>query len=669
MGLTNFTSDTDDDQTGSGPLGSGHGGTSGNVNVPAMPPMPGPGSDIHELLINYNDRFKNATPALFRDKLIEQTLAVLIRKDKPNPLIVGPAGVGKTRIVEEIARMIAIDHPTVPTALQGKIVYELPMASLVAGAGIVGQLEQRVTDLVNFAIDPSNNAVLFIDEIHVLAESENQTYQKIAQILKPALARGDMHVIGATTAQEARAFDDDPAFQRRFSRLIVDELTREQTIEILRSANASYMAHHNYRVLVSDEMLVLVAAIADELGKASQHRPDNAVTLLDQTLADVVVAHGAAIARAQQAGDQAIVQALQGMTNLSLTEQKIRGVALRLASGVAEKAPYNEQALRDSLSSMYGQDEVLEELLEALRRDQLGAFARTRPMAWMLAGPSGVGKTETVKRISQHLTGQAPIMLNMGDYSNEHDISKLNGSGPGYVGSQSNKELPFDTLESNPYRVILLDEIEKAHRSVHRLLLTALDEGWMRMSDGKIIDFSKVTIIATTNAAREIMGRPSIGFSVCSNAAARPDKQSLVKALKEHFDAEFLGRFQQIIAYAPITRDVYAQILNNAYGRERNRLLAENPRLGMMVPSLDASVLAATVDVTYLVEQGARPAERAARELIEDSIIASQQQHFANLAGEPNSANSNSENHSEDVAASPEPTQSAEAHDETSTTH
>jgi len=664
MGLTNFTSDTDDDQTG-----TGHGGASGGANVPAMPPMPGPGSDIHDLLINYNDRFRNATPALFRDKLIEQTLAVLIRKDKPNPLIVGPAGVGKTRIVEEIARMIATDHPTVPVSLRGKTLYELPMASLVAGAGIVGQLEQRVTDLVNFATDSSNNAVLFIDEIHVLAESENPTYQKIAQILKPALARGDMHVIGATTAKEARAFDDDPAFQRRFSRLIVDELTREQTIEVLRSASVGYMAHHNYRVLVSDEMLVLVAAVADELGKASQHRPDNAVTLLDQTLADVVVAHGTAVARAQEAGDQALVQALQGMNNLSLTEQKIRGVALRLASGVAEKAPYNEQALRASLSSMYGQDEVLEKLLEALRRDQLGAFARTRPMAWMLAGPSGVGKTETAKRISEHLTGQAPIMLNMGDYSNEHDISKLNGSGPGYVGSQSNKELPFDTLESNPYRVILLDEIEKAHRSVHRLLLTALDEGWMRMSDGKIIDFSKVTIIATTNAAREIMSNASVGFSMCSNAAGRPDKQRLVNALHEHFDSEFLGRFQQLVAYAPITRDVYTQILNDAYDRERVRLLTEHPRLGMVVPSLDASVLAATVDETYLAEQGARPAERAARKLIEDAIIASQQQQFANLADEPNSATSSTENHSEDVAASPEAGQAAEDRDENSPIH
>ncbi|HEU5223087.1 MAG TPA: AAA family ATPase [Candidatus Lumbricidophila sp.] len=624
MGLSNFTSSNDDDDQNNN-SGSG----SGFPGLPGLPPMSNAtksGFDVEDVLVNYNERFKTASPALFREKVIEQALTVLIRKDKPNALLVGPAGVGKTRIVEEIARMIATHHVGVPAALRDKTIYELPIASLVAGAGIVGQLESRVAELVDFATDSSNNVVLFIDEIHVLGDNRDPIYSKIAQMLKPALARGDMHVIGATTAQESRKLDDDPAFQRRFSRLIVDELTREQTVSVLMNARTTYMAHHQYKVTVTDEITALVATIADEYSRASQHRPDNAVTLLDQALADVVVSHGTAIAQATARGDQAVAQALQSIPTLSLTEAKLRAVAMKLASGVAEKSMFDAVALRESMRSIKGQDDVLDELVDTLRRDDLGAFPRKHPVAWMLAGPSGAGKTETVKRISNQLTGQKPIILNMGEYAHNHDVSKLIGAGPGYVGSDSNKELPFDTLESNPYRVILLDEIEKADRAVHRLLLTALDDGWMRMADGKIVDFSKATIIATTNAARDVIGKQPMGFSSNPHSTKLSGAQ-LTAALKEFFDAEFLGRFQKLVAYSPITRELYREILESAYERERQRLLDEKPRLGAQLAPLSDPLLDETVQSTFLPELGARPAERAARRLIEDALLAAQQQN------------------------------------------
>lgn len=621
MGISNFTApkDDDDNNAASGLAGALTAALGGNAG-PAGNGAP----DVTDLLIDYNAKFKTASPALFREKIVEQALAVLIRRDKPNPLLVGPAGVGKTRIVEEVARLIATGSPVVPSALRDKTVYELPISSLVAGAGIVGQLEARVAGLVDFASDPASKAILFIDEIHVLADTRDPVYSKIAQILKPALARGEMHVIGATTGQEGRALGDDPAFQRRFARLIVDELTREQTVRILHGARGAYVSHHGNAVTVSDAMLETIAVVADETSRADQHRPDTAVTLMDQALADVVVAHSAAIAKAQASGNRNALQALQAMPVLSLTEAKLRSVALRLASGVAVKAQLDEQALIDSLAQLEGQGEAVAELLDALRRDRLGAFPRTRPVAWMLAGPSGSGKTETVKRIAAHLTGQEPIMLNMGEYAHAHDISKLVGAGPGYVGSTSNRELPFDTLESNPYRVILLDEIEKADRSVHRLLLTALDEGWMRMADGRSVDFSKATIVATTNAAREAIGKNPVGFQATGACGARLTQAQLASALKESFDAEFLGRFQKLLAYAPITREVYGRILGAAYSRERSRLLTESPRLGALVPDLDQALLEQTVQGTFLPEQGARPAERAARALVEDAIIAGQ---------------------------------------------
>lgn len=616
MGLSNFTND-DDDQNGNGPGGPGG---------PALPPLPPMGNvngamnDVTEMLINYNERFEKADPALFRDALIQQTISVLIGKNKPNPLLVGPAGVGKTRITEEIARAIATKSPLIPKQLRKATIYELPLSNLVAGAGILGQLEERLAMLVDFATEPKNRAILFIDEIHLLQDKNDSTYKKISQILKPALARGDMRLIGATTMNEAKSFDNDPAFQRRFTRLVVDELTREQTVQVLFSARQSYEAHYKHQVTIADDVLTKLAVIADENSRATSHRPDNALTLLDRAMADEVVSHSTKIAKADEAGNQLVVKALTGLT-LHLDEGKLRNIAVRLMTGLASKEPFDELRVREQLTRIKGQDDIVDDLIDALRRDDLGAFPRTRPMAWMFAGPSGVGKTEAAKIIAQELTNQPPIMLNMGEYNTQWDASKLTGSGPGYVGSESDRELPFDTLESNPYRVILLDEIEKAHPVIHRLFLTALDEGWMRMANGKVIDFSKSIIIATTNAAREAMNRNPVGFQA-SAEPSRMSRQELTKALQAHFDAEFLGRFTKLVAFAALSLETYEEILVTAYERERERIAESDPRTAALIPQpIDPDKLARLVNETYLVDQGARPAGQAARQLIEDAVI------------------------------------------------
>lgn len=612
----NFTDDDDDDTPG-GPGGPGR---------PSLPSMGGAAQqvdDVTDILINYNDRFKTADPAMFRDQLIQLTMSVLISKSKPNPMLVGSAGVGKTRIVEEIARLIATDSTLVPPAMKKATVWELPLSSLVAGAGIVGELESRVAAVVDFATDPKNNAVIFVDEIHLL-QSNDTTYRKVAQILKPALARGDMRLIGATTAQEARGLDDDPAFARRFSRIVVDELTRDQTVEVLRSASAALHSHYGFAVGVADETLPEIARIADENSKASEHRPDSALTLMDRAMGDTVVEHRTLIAEAEASGDQVYAAQLKALTPVPLTKEKALSVALRLATGIPSKTPFDEALARDQLMRIKGQDEAVEEVMVAMRRDALGAFPRSRPMTWIFAGPSGVGKTEATKIIARALTGQEPIMLNMGEYHTSHDASKIIGSGPGYVGSDSNKELPFDTLESNPYRVILLDEIEKADRTIHRLLLTALDEGWMRMASGKVVDFSKAIVIATTNAGREVLGgRTPAGFSSGNEPVRALPRRDVVKALEEHFDAEFLGRFMHVLAFKPINEGVYAEILATAYSRERERIVSTMPRnAALLPPALPANVLQDSVRSTYQRTLGARPAENEARRLIEDALMA-----------------------------------------------
>jgi ATP-dependent Clp protease ATP-binding subunit ClpA len=615
MGLSNFTND-DDANNGTGPGGPG---------LPALPPMgalTGPNADVSDMLIDYNERFKDADPAMFRDGLILQTISVLIGKSKPNPLLVGPAGVGKTRIVEDIARMIANKDALIPKRLRKATIYELPLANLVAGAGIVGQLEERLAELVDFVTDRKNNAILFIDEIHLLQDKHDPTYKKISQILKPALARGDMRLIGATTMNEAKSFDNDPAFQRRFTRLVVDELTREQTVQVLFSARPAFVTHYKGEVAIDDDVLTKLAVIADENSRATSHRPDNALTLLDRAMADTVVAHSARVAKAQESGNQVVIQALQNIKVLNLDESKLRNVAVRLMTGLASKEAFDEVRVRTQLDRIKGQDAIVDELIDALRRDDLGAFPRTRPMAWMFAGPSGVGKTEAAKIIAQELTGQPPIMLNMGEYNTQWDASKLTGSGPGYVGSDSDRELPFDTLESNPYRVILLDEIEKAHQVIHRLFLTALDEGWMRMANGKVVDFSKTIIIATTNAARDAITKKPVGFQAAAEPS-RMSRQALTKALKEHFEPEFLGRFTKLIAFDALSTETYEEILVAAYGRERDRIAESDPRTAALIPQpIDPDILARTVEETYLVDQGARPAGQAARQLIEDAVIA-----------------------------------------------
>lgn len=623
------TQDDDDDQNnnqGGGGFGPGPGGI-------IMPPT-GDLDDVTEMLIDYNERFKSASPALFRDDVIRQTLSVLISRNKPNPMLIGPAGVGKTRIVEEIARRIATGHHTIPDMLKGYTVYELPLNNIVAGAGIRGQLEERVTALVNHLSDPKVKAVLFIDEIHQLGKSSSgdvsdHSLSKVSQMLKPALARGDIHVIGATTLQESRGFDHDPALQRRFQRLIVDELTREQTVEILKGARVSLMGHYKNKVTVDDATLEAAAVVADRYSGSASHRPDSALTLLDRTMADILVGHQHALALAHANNDQNSVQALQSLTTLPVTETKLKNLAIRLITGMAQRPVFDRTAIMNGLSKLKGQDDVLGELVEVLAREQLDIFPRVKPTAWMLAGPSGVGKTESVKLISDRLTGQEPIRLNMSEYHNRHDTAKILGSPPGYVGSDSNKELPFDTLESNPYRVILLDEFEKASEEVHRLFLNALDEGSMQMASGKKIDFSKAIVVATTNAAREAMTRRSIGFQATS-ASTSMSRQELTKALQDVFPPELLGRFSQIVAFHPIDREVYTEVLLAAYERERTRILVESPRWSSAIPqSIDPDVLERTVTETYLADQGARPAEAAARRLIEDGLLAHQAQQSA----------------------------------------
>lgn len=609
MGLNNFTGST----------GSG-GNTGGSTGTPPIPSAPsaaglfGKQIDVNDYLINYNIKYKNAGPTLFRENIVEQTLSVLDGKYKPNALLIGAAGVGKTKIVEDIAFRIANNDPIIPPRLQGATIYELPLSGLVAGAGIVGEQEERLKAIIDFASDPKNNAILFIDEIHMICDSHSTTYDKIAQQLKPALARGDMRVIGATTLQESGKFFTDPAFNRRFSRIIVDEFTRDQTIEILKNLKPTFFKHYRNKILIDDDTLVNVATIADQFTFAGSHRPDTAITLLDRACSDALMLRTRMEIDAQN--DPALLQAIRSVPLVPLTEKQIKTTAHTLMTGHAKKEDLDLEKLKENLQVIKGQDDILDKVIEQLVSYDKNLYPKKKPLTLLFAGSSGVGKTEITKIIAESMTGVPPIILNMTEYHSSASINRIIGSPAGYAGCDSDAELPFDCLESNPYQIILLDEFEKCNISVQRLFMSAFDEGYIKTSMGKIVDFSKAIIIATTNAAC-ITKKNVLGFSE-SNSTQR-SKTILIEELSKHFDKELLNRFEDIFEFNSLSKDIYRDIISDIYHRDITRIKSEHKRVTLpdYMPDDDLDEI---VETTYVESFGARPAGKAVRKYIERNI-------------------------------------------------
>lgn len=564
------------------------------------------------LLVNYNEDFKDADPILFRDEIVYQTSSVLIGKNKPNALLVGPAGCGKTRIVEDIARRIANNDPMIPDQLLGSTIYELPLSNIVAGSGVVGQLEDKIMGIVDFAEDPDNHAIIFIDEIHMLMQSHGP-YSQIAQILKPALARGKMHTIGATTNQEATDLTNDPAFNRRFSRIIVDELTREQTTEILAHMWPSMSAHYNDKVVINNaSTFELIAAIADQYATTSQHRPDGAITLMDRACAEALVNIKVKSAGLDDATRQIILS-----NPTALSERKIRECAKKLATGQSQQTTIDDTSLDKKFATIFGQDEALEEIRKLIKLTELNLFPRTRPVTVLCAGPSGCGKSEVARLVASELTNSAPITLNMTEYNSPASVNRIIGSPAGYVGSDSHAELPFDSLESNPYQVILLDEMEKCDKSVQRLFMSAFDDGYIKTSKGKVVDFSKCIIFVTTNADHSAGATKSAGFMT---PKTKSDIDT-VSNLSNWFDVEFLNRFSTILTFNPIEKETYKKILADKYRRHVANINKEHPSLKLEA-ELDDKLLDEMANDTYIPAFGARPAEKHVKKLIEQRALA-----------------------------------------------
>lgn len=613
MGVTNFT-------PGSNSNGSNGSNGPGGPNVPGgmVPALARPSNtssnDIPDYLINYNAAFKDAPAAKYRDGVIDQTIAALISMRKPNPLLVGSAGVGKTRVVEDVARRLANDDPSIPATLKGWTIYEIPVASLNAGLSYVGQTEARAAEIVAFFSDPKRKAIAFIDEIHTLLTS--RTLNETVQIFKAPLARGDFHLIGATTNTELRFINDDPALARRFENVIVDELTPAQTVEVVADNAAQFIAHHQGAVAFDTGLAERLVTIADTTLPSGMHRPDNALTLLDRTLARVTMNAAKMRATMMSNAPGTVVT----MPTLSVNEDMIAATAERMAHGDIEVPRFDAKSvIANAKTLVLGQDHVIEQVVEHARRLTLNLFPATKPTTYLFAGPSGVGKTSLAHIIAENLTGQKALVLNMSEYSEKSAVSKLLGSSAGYVGHDSRGELPFDPLLSNPHRVIVLDELEKAHPEIIHTFLQVLDAGHLQNSRGMNYDFSKAIIIATTNAGRETMESKNLGFGDTSQNNSTLSRSSLTNALKQHFPPEFIGRFTDVFAFNTITKSLYEEVIVETYNRERARILDEQPFV--ILPDVLNSNQIEDLVKTYVPNLGARPAMKSVRDFIETHAI------------------------------------------------
>ena len=611
--LHNYSGKDDDDQNGGGGNGGSGGGGGGFMGVPMMSNGQQAQQDdpIKEILINYNEKFKNATPTLFRDDVIRQTISCLISMIKANALLVGAAGVGKTKIVEDIARRIAQSDPSIPDNLKDFTIWELPLAALVADTGIRGQLEEKVLAVIEYMSDPKNKAILFIDEIHRLMDSHDSTYKAVAQIFKPALARGDIKVIGATTLQESKVLQNDPAFERRFTKVLVDELTKEQTYEILKIMAGSFFTHYQHKLTLNDTVLEETVKIASQY--MTGHRPDNAITLLDRSLADAVIRRKRLELDAKS--DPIAKQIVDANPQPSLTIRDVKKTAIKLATGNSESHEFVMQDVKNALAPIKGQDDIITDVLDILNRDALALFPREKPLTLLFTGNSGVGKTEICKIIAKEMTGSKPIILNMTEYNDSMSLSKITGSSRGYVGSEDNNELPFDILESNPFQIILLDEFEKASKPVQRLFMQVFDEGVMKTALGKELDFSKTIIIATTNAGHTNKANP-IGF------VTDDDKTASISELGQDFDMELLNRFTKVINFHAIDKPTYREILADIYTREIADIKDTHSSMAYLKDTIDDADLDKLVSDSYQAEFGARPAKKAIRAFIEDTVLA-----------------------------------------------
>lgn len=592
---------------------------------------------------NLNDAAKAGMidPIIGRDEEIQRAIEILNRRNKNNPVLIGEPGVGKTAIAEGLALKIIEDD--VPVKLKNKQVYLLDVASLVANTGVRGQFEERMKQLID-ELQANKNILLFIDEIHLLVGAGSaEGSMDAGNILKPALARGDLQVIGATTLKEYRQIEKDAALERRFQPVTVNEPSLEKTIEILQGLKDKYEAYH--QVSYSDEVIQACVELSHRYIQ-DRFLPDKAIDLMDEagsklnlTLNDLD--HATIYEQLKNlANDKQTAIANENYELAAKLKEKEEKLEKRLQENdVVEKIIVDVSHIHEIIETktgipvgklqtdeqkklstlemelnqqVIGQEEAVRKITKAIRRSRAGLKTATRPIgSFLFVGPTGVGKTELTKTLAEQLFGtkDAYIRLDMSEYMEKHSVSKLIGSPPGYVGHDEAGQLT-EKIRRNPYSIVLLDEIEKAHPDVQHMFLQILEDGRLTDSQGRTVSFKDTVIIMTSNA-----GNTEKSITVGFGADTITEETSILESLGSFFKPEFLNRFDSIIQFNSLSKDELLQIVDLLLNELTNTVNEQ----GFTV-SINDDVKEKIVELGYLPQFGARPLRRVIQEQLEDQI-------------------------------------------------
>ncbi len=597
-------------------------------------------------------------PVVGREEEIKRVMQTLMRRKKNNPVIIGEAGVGKTAIAEGLAQRIS--DGDVPQSLKNRRVKALDMGRLVAGAKFRGEFEERLKAVIDEVKEADEKVYLFIDEIHSMVGAGGaEGAIDASNLLKPALARGEFQTIGATTMSEYRKYiEKDAALERRFQPIYLEEPSVEETVEILRSQRSRYEEHH--RVNIDDAALESAASLSHRY-LTERHLPDKAIDLLDEAASKLRLAAESPPARLKSKESE--LKSLEERENAFAEEgdyemaaemkaKKIRleaeyeeereaweeeneerprvspediaqlitnwtGIPVaRLLEGEAERLLHMEDRLHERI---VGQDEAVQAISEAIRRSRSRLKDPKRPIgSFIFLGPTGVGKTELARALAQYLFDdeEAMVRIDMSEYMERHTASRLVGAPPGYVGYEEGGHLA-EAVRARPFRVVLFDEIEKAHPEVFNILLQILEDGRLTDGHGRTVDFRNTVIIMTSNLGTGLANRSSVGFRSGANGVLDEErlKSTVQDALKRAFRPEFLNRIDEIIVFNALTQEQIREIVKLMASDIQNRLSEQHITL-----ELTEDALGWLVQEGYDPVYGARPLRRALQRYVENPL-------------------------------------------------
>ncbi|VLN50618.1 ATP-dependent Clp protease, ATP-binding subunit [Streptococcus pneumoniae] len=631
-------------QSGGGYGGNGGYGSQNRGSAQTPPPSQEKGL-LKEFGINVTEiaRRGDIDPVIGRDDEIIRVIEILNRRTKNNPVLIGEPGVGKTAVVEGLAQKIV--DGDVPHKLQGKQVIRLDVVSLVQGTGIRGQFEERMQKLME-EIRKREDIILFIDEIHEIvgAGSASDGNMDAGNILKPALARGELQLVGATTLNEYRIIEKDAALDRRMQPVKVDEPTVDETITILKGIQKKYEDYHH--VQYTDAAIEAAATLSNRYIQ-DRFLPDKAIDLLDEAgskmnltlnFVDPKVIDQRLI-EAENLKSQATreedfekaayfrdqIAKYKEMQKKKITDQDTPIISEKTIEHIIEqktnipvgdlKEKEQSQLIHlaeDLKSHVIGQDDAVDKIAKAIRRNRVGLGTPNRPIgSFLFVGPTGVGKTELSKQLAIELFGSADSMIrfDMSEYMEKHSVAKLVGAPPGYVGYDEAGQLT-EKVRHNPYSLILLDEVEKAHPDVMHMFLQVLDDGRLTDGQGRTVSFKDAIIIMTSNAGTG-KTEASVGFG----ATREGRTNSVLGELGNFFSPEFMNRFDGIIEFKALSKDNLLQIVELMLADVNKRLSSNNIRL-----DVTDKVKEKLVDLGYDPKMGARPLRRTIQDYIEDTI-------------------------------------------------